>query len=604
LSNVANLLDRWQIREANENTPVMWGTDMAKNIVLLSDGTGNSSAAPFKTNVWRLYNYLDLSGGDQIAFYDNGVGSAANMVSRVLGGAFGYGLKRNVLDLYGYLCKAYSDGANIYGFGFSRGAFTMRMTMGLVLRYGLVRYAGDDVAFERQIKSVFRANRVRLASSSGAHGKRASPVFIRLLMKSWNGLMDGWDWLMGHKPAASTPVGRIRFIGVWDTVDAYGMPIEEIRSGFDKFFFPMTFRDHSLRREVDCARHALSLDDERATFHPVLWDERGEEQTPDRIQQLWFAGAHADVGGGYPDDRLAHVPLLWMMEEAKAAGLHLRSGALSEVRSIADHHAPAHDSRKGLGLYYRYKPRCALRSHGDTQNPLRVHPSVVARAMQPAISYAPVSLQGEAQSHGCAALVLLRQPQLFAQALDYVWWRRLSYFMALGFTLLLIALPKIPLIATLGANGSMTRAENFLVRFLGTFIERTANLAQRSLPDYAEPWITLFRQVPLRVLLLVLIIAAIWQWSARLDARLNLFALASYGQVAQPATPGFAARLTLGTARFLRTNTVTIGLYRMIFKQAVPLIFALLTLLCLLWGAYQGLAYVYQSWDATRSSYE
>src|SRR5215813_3360242 len=81
---------------------------MAKNIVLLSDGTGNSSAKLFKTNVWRLYQALDLSDGTrQVAFYDDGVGTSSFKPFALLGGAFGFGLKRNVLDIYKFACRNY-----------------------------------------------------------------------------------------------------------------------------------------------------------------------------------------------------------------------------------------------------------------------------------------------------------------------------------------------------------------------------------------------------------------------------------------------------------------------------------------------------------------
>ena len=111
-----------------------------KNIVLLSDGTGNGAAKRHKTNVWRLYTALDLHDRNQIAMYDDGVGSQNSTLFKALGGAFGYGLKRNVLELYKYLCRNYrseeqnkTDNENpddvadkIFMFGFSRGAFTVR----------------------------------------------------------------------------------------------------------------------------------------------------------------------------------------------------------------------------------------------------------------------------------------------------------------------------------------------------------------------------------------------------------------------------------------------------------------------------------------------
>src|SRR6476661_8778937 len=121
---------------------------MAKNIVLLSDGTGNSAGKLFKTNVWRLYQALALSppgsgAPGQIAYYDDGVGSSSFRPAAVLGGAFGWGLKRNVLDLYTFLCRNYEPGDRIYAFGFSRGAFTVRVLSGMITDQGLVTARND-----------------------------------------------------------------------------------------------------------------------------------------------------------------------------------------------------------------------------------------------------------------------------------------------------------------------------------------------------------------------------------------------------------------------------------------------------------------------------
>src|SRR4051794_2167514 len=129
-----------------------------KNIILFSDGTGNSSGKLFKTNVWRMYEAVDLGPSppdmrDQIAYYDNGVGTSTFKPLAILSGIFGIGLKRNVLHLYQYACRNYrplkgqklgqemlDEGDFIYGFGFSRGAFTMRMLIGMIADQGLVPY--------------------------------------------------------------------------------------------------------------------------------------------------------------------------------------------------------------------------------------------------------------------------------------------------------------------------------------------------------------------------------------------------------------------------------------------------------------------------------
>ena len=121
-----------------------------------------------KTNVWRLFQILDLSNpARQIAFYDDGIGTSSFKLFAVLGGVFGFGLKRNVIDIYSFCCRNYVPGDRIYGFGFSRGAFTMRVVAGLIAREGLVPYTGDEAALARSAADAFRAYRRRFNITRG-----------------------------------------------------------------------------------------------------------------------------------------------------------------------------------------------------------------------------------------------------------------------------------------------------------------------------------------------------------------------------------------------------------------------------------------------------
>src|SRR5437763_3255107 len=120
-----------------------------KRILLLSDGTGNSAAKVWRTNVWRVFELLDLTGPDQVAKYDDGVGTSSFKPLAILGGAFGWGLKRNVLDIYKFLCANYQEGDEVYAFGFSRGAYTIRVVLGLALDQGLVKGATDAELYEK-----------------------------------------------------------------------------------------------------------------------------------------------------------------------------------------------------------------------------------------------------------------------------------------------------------------------------------------------------------------------------------------------------------------------------------------------------------------------
>src|SRR3954453_7501301 len=130
---------------------------MSKNIVLLSDGTGNSSSKIFKTNVWRMFQALDLKDPQQqIAYYDDGVGTSSFKPLAILGGVFGFGLKRNVIDIFSFCCRNCKRGDKIFAFGFSRGGFTLRVVAGFVARVGLIRYDGNEEHLARDAEIAYR----------------------------------------------------------------------------------------------------------------------------------------------------------------------------------------------------------------------------------------------------------------------------------------------------------------------------------------------------------------------------------------------------------------------------------------------------------------
>jgi uncharacterized protein (DUF2235 family) len=259
-----------------------------KNLILLSDGTGNSAAKLHKTNVWRVYRALDLSKDDQLAEYDDGVGTSSLRPLALLGGACGVGLARNVRHLYAFLSRNYRDlpgdeKEKVFAFGFSRGAYTIRMLIGLVRNQGLVDPELPEQAFQREILrrwDAFRSERFRRFRRTPGEPKRLDVVKAQ-----------------GHVP-------NFAFVGLWDTVSAYGLPIDELQHAIDLYIYPFSFSDRRVCDIVECAYHALSLDDERRTFHPVLWDESDAGDRA-RLQQVWFPGVHANIGGGYPKDGLA-----------------------------------------------------------------------------------------------------------------------------------------------------------------------------------------------------------------------------------------------------------------------------------------------------------
>jgi uncharacterized protein (DUF2235 family) len=353
---------------------------MSKNIILLSDGTGNSSSKLFKTNVWRLFQTLDLTDASkQVAYYDNGVGTSSFKLFAVLGGVFGFGLKRNVIDIYSFCCRNYVDGDKIFGFGFSRGAFTMRVVAGLIAREGLVPYDGDEIALARYAASAYRDYRRRFNSTEGlVNPLRSLRDFVIRAYRRLAGIPQ-------YDKANQIPIERIHFLGLWDTVDAYGGPIEEITRAIDYWYWPLSMPDRFMNAKIHRACHALALEDERDAFRPVIWDERyvrntttgklhdidsgwvadvrdewKDKLTPidnKRLSQVWFVGVHSDIGGGYPQDGLSYVTLDWMLDRAEPFGLRLDSFQRAQMKSLVNPYDKLNDSRHGLAGYYRYKPR-------------------------------------------------------------------------------------------------------------------------------------------------------------------------------------------------------------------------------------------------------
>jgi uncharacterized protein (DUF2235 family) len=364
---------------------------MVKNIILCSDGTGSKGIQKRGTNVFKLYEAVDLHGHGvgpnspkQVAFYDDGVGTESVKLLKILGGAFGYGLSRNVKQLYANLVRTYDKGDRIYLFGFSRGAFTVRTLAGLINTCGIIkREVEHDEKLLDKVEMAYREYR-----------SKYKPIY-RQRPKKEISKKKADDFR--KKYCVGDEI--ITFIGVWDTVDAVGVPIDELAKFINTFIYRFKFVDSILSSEkkVKKACHALSIDDERLTFHPVMWNE--EDKNEDRIEQVWFAGVHSNVGGGYPKHGMSLVSLDWMMSKAEQAGLRFIDHDRELYRHRRNVTDKLYDSRSGAGVYYRYKPRdiggeFCQKYHIITP---KIHNSVIERIKQRTEGYAPgnIPFKGE-----------------------------------------------------------------------------------------------------------------------------------------------------------------------------------------------------------------
>ena len=291
---------------------------------------------------------MDSYGVPQQVFYDWGVGSYGGQ--RISGGAFGAGLDKNIQDAYRFLVHNYVKGDEIYLFGFSRGAYTARSVAGLIRNAGILKKLHAHL----------------IPASYLMYRRRAGPDVKKA---------------REFRRAFCHEV-RITFIGVWDTVGALGIPSQIVKRIARKRRYQ--FHDTSLSKIIYHACHAVAIDEKRIDFEPTLWENLPKPKQ--NVEQLWFAGVHGDVGGGYREKGLSDTALEWMWSRAATHGLAF-SRAYKATFLEPDSLDRIHRSWKGMywvkGRHHR--PIGALPSELEG-----IHPSVRERYL--AMRYRPKKL--------------------------------------------------------------------------------------------------------------------------------------------------------------------------------------------------------------------
>jgi uncharacterized protein (DUF2235 family) len=319
-----------------------------KRIVICADGTWNDPHDETPTNVLRIARAIrpvDQYGVRQVVFYDWGVGS---YYAQVAGGSAGVGIQKNIQDGYRFIVQNYRRGDEVFLFGFSRGAYTVRCLAGLLNNCGVLKRERADC-----VPAAFDLYKTRAVKPGS---KRAE------------------QWRRAH--TGSKGRGPVHFIGVWDTVGALGIPTRVLAFAQEKDLF----YDPVLGSNIQTARHAVSIDEQRADFTPTLWDEREGVD----VEQVWFAGVHADIGGGYTPANgsvASDIPLAWMAQEATKAGLQFETHLYD--RQQLNPLAPLHRSQR---RFWRVLGRSERSLPGDA----RFHRSVMQRFE--AGGYAPEAL--------------------------------------------------------------------------------------------------------------------------------------------------------------------------------------------------------------------
>lgn len=335
-----------------------------KNIVICCDGTWNTpdqleQGVPVPTNVVRMFNAVaevDERGGPQHKYYHPGVGTNGSWLEKAIEGGTGRGLDRNIMSAYRELCDFYRADDRIFLFGFSRGAYTVRSLCGLIARCGLLDTSGlQEPQIWERIERVFQ------------HGYRRN-------------IEDQGDWRELNWAFHQLPEKPIHFLGVWDTVGALGIPDDMALLNLLDNLRDYDFHDTDLSPAIRTARHALALDEMRASFQATLW----KPQAGQDAKQVWFPGVHADVGGGYLETGLSDAALMWMIQEAEQFELAFKADMIAQIKP--DFQDVAHDSCTGAFALLATQPRSAPRIMAGNPD---ISEAALKRQQNPPITQCP-----------------------------------------------------------------------------------------------------------------------------------------------------------------------------------------------------------------------
>jgi hypothetical protein len=460
---------------------------MAKNIVIFSDGTGQAGGINFdeaRTNVYKLYRACrvgpdsPINPSEQVAFYDPGLGSAADgsqfkigwmrWIYNLLSMATGLGITNNIIDCYAAIIRLYEDGDRIFLIGFSRGAYTVRSIAGVISYCGIPRHLPNDAPLQRDLKgsralaehavkdvyqfcssydrskigryltfmmqtrdaiaAKFRSDHGSSANKDGIEQANVFPYFIGVfdtvaaLGSKWLGpivvlavlaIPFGLHYLgaaldpifpeagritrdLGHLSVALAVLIYLKnYLKIAPSLPGYGilkrLATLHLTRSKHKFY------DTTLNVNVDYAKHAISIDEDRADFARVGWTPTAKKQDKRDasgnlyFEQVWFPGVHADVGGGYIENeaRLSDGAMNWMLAAASIV-----PGGLKHDGSVLglwpNPSGPQHDEQAG-SFFKKGLRELPTDTAGVSRSPM--HKSVYQRfASGPALTFNQISL--------------------------------------------------------------------------------------------------------------------------------------------------------------------------------------------------------------------
>ncbi len=327
-----------------------------KRIIVCFDGTWQTLETSYPSNVVKMAQAIKPVSDDHIyqtLFYDQGLGTG-NLVDKIGGGAFGWGIDQAIQKAYCFLCLNYENGDEIYLFGFSRGAYTARCLAGLIYCSGLLKRQ-----YIRKIPEAYKLYRNR---DEDTHPSAKTAVDFR------------------QKYGENVP---IEVLGCWDTVGSLGVPDLIPYIPIDNWLNrKYEFFDTKLNHRIKKAFHAVAIDENRKAFDVTPMTPH----SPNQVTQIWFPGVHGCVGGGTESTRgLSDQALDWMMDQVSAIGLELDKSCV-EDKIQPNYQTLFHQDSKILDIPL---PKVLRKVDGQFSD---LHDSVKKRWQDASLNYRPGNL--------------------------------------------------------------------------------------------------------------------------------------------------------------------------------------------------------------------
>lgn len=296
-------------------------------LVVCFDGTGNHYQGDTSdTNIVKLYQKFDRTDPNQFHYYQPGIGTysasekSVNLgplgrfrerLSEIIDDGFGTSFDQHVMEGYRFIMRYYDDGDKIYIFGFSRGAFTARFLARMISTIGILSKGNEEM-----VRFAYKSYQDYEIGRGGFKSAAAHQTYMEKF-----------------KTTFCRANAKVYFLGLFDTVNSVGT----FDTAGPSRYLP------TVLKTADHIRHAVSIDERRLKFKPALLaqDQRQNKSDDEDIEEVFFAGNHGDVGGGWPapgndierdeaDDpvQLSDIPFAWMISELREVAAKEPTNAL------------------------------------------------------------------------------------------------------------------------------------------------------------------------------------------------------------------------------------------------------------------------------------